>query len=189
VTRSLACVRGGICKDQAEGLIASVSAGWTPCAEANLFYPYFWFLFRCSTRTLFGESGLRVSCLIDARTHVGATTGAFELEHIGVPTDDIIEPRLDESEANRLAQRYVAYVVRNKRKALVAPKFEILEHSLVFKPFWIVKCTSGSKPPFRVMVDGISGGYHVLTSPGTRQSRQPIGWHHETMQQCESRRR
>jgi hypothetical protein len=162
VTRSLACVRGGIRKDQAEGLIASVSAGWTPCAEANLFYPYFWFLFRCSTRTLFGESGLRVSCLIDARTKAGATADAFEIEHIGVPAGDVIEPHLDEAEAKRLAERYVAYVVRNKRKALATPKLEVLEHALVFKPFWIVNCSNGTKPEFRVMVDGITGGFHVL---------------------------
>ena len=162
MTRSLACIHGGIGKEQAESLIASVSGGWTPCAEANLFYPYFWFLFRCSTRTLFGESGVRVSCLIDARTKAGATADAFELEHIGVPAGDVIESRLDEAEANRLAERYVAYVVRNKRKALATSKLEVLEHALVFKPFWIVNCSNGTKPEFRVMVDGITGGFHVL---------------------------
>ena len=145
--------------------------GWTPRAEASLFYPYFWFLFRVSTRTLFGECGLKVSCLIDARTQVGATADAFKLEQVGVPADDVIEPRLNEAEANRLAERYVAYVVRNKRKALVAPKSEMLEHSLVFKPFWIVKCTSDSKPAFRVMVDGITGAFHVLAPPATQLSR------------------
>jgi hypothetical protein len=167
----LARIRGGIGREQAESRIASLTHGWTPRAEASLCYPYFWFLFRVSTRTLFGESGLEVSCLIDARTHVGATAGAFELEHIGVPNDDVIEPRLQEAEANRLAQRYVAYVVRNKRKALVAPKFQILEHALVFKPFWIVKCTNGSKPAFRVMVDGITGAFHVLAPPAKHMSK------------------
>jgi hypothetical protein len=169
--RSLARIRGGIGREQAESRIASLSRGWTPRAEANVFYPYFWFLFRVSTRTLFGESGLKVSCLIDARTQVGATTDALDLERVGVPAEDVIEPRLHEAEANRFAQRYVAYVVRNKRKALVAPKFEILEHSLVFKPFWIVKCTNGSKPAFRVMVDGITGAFHVLAPPATQLSR------------------
>jgi hypothetical protein len=118
-----------------------------------------------------GESGLRVSCLVDARTKVGATADAFELEHVSVPTGDVVEPRLDEAEANRLAERYVAYVVRNKRKALVAPKLEVLEHALVFKPFWIVNCTNGSNPEFRLMVDGITGGFHALSSPTTRLSR------------------
>jgi len=162
VTRSLACIHGGIGKEQAESLIASVSDGWTPCAEANLFYPYFWFLFRCSTKTLFGESGLRVSCLIDARTRAGATADAFELENIGVPAGDVIEPQLDEAEANRLAERYVAYVMRNKRKALATSTLEVLDHALVFKPIWIVSCSNGTKPEFRVMVDGITGGFHAL---------------------------
>jgi hypothetical protein len=171
VTRSLACIRGGIRKEQAESLIASASAGWTPRAEARLFYPYFWFLFRCSTTTVFGESGLKVSCLIDARTKAGATADAFELERVSVPAGDVIEPRLDEAEANRLAERYVAYVVRNKRKALAAPKLEVLEHALVFKLFWIVNCTKGSEPEYRMMVDGITGGFHALSPPAQRLSR------------------
>jgi len=165
MTRSLARIRGSIGRERAEMLIAPVAGGWTPRTEACLFYPYFWFLFRCSTRTLFGETGLKVSCLIDAQTKVGATTDAFELEHVGVPAGDVIEPRLDEAEANRLAERYVAYVVRNRRKALVVPKLEVLEHALVFKPFWIVNCTNDSKPDFRVMVDGITGGFHALAPP------------------------
>ena len=171
MTRSLARIRGSVGRDRAERLIASRAGSWTPRAEACLFYPYFWFLFRFSAKTLFGETGLKVSCLIDARTKVGATADAFELEHVGVPAGDVIEPRLDEAEANRLAERYAAYVVRNKRKALVAPKLEVLEHALVFKPFWIVNCTNGSKPEFRLLVDGITGGFHALSPPTTRLSK------------------
>ncbi len=167
--QSLSRIRGGIGREQAESRIASLSRGWAPRTEASLFYPYFWFLFRVSTKTVFGESGLKVSCLIDARTRVGATADAFELEQVGVPAGDVIKPHLDEAEANRLAERYVAYVLRNKRKALAAPKIEMLEHSLVFKPFWIVKCSNSSKPAFRVMVDGVTGAFHVLAPP-TKQS-------------------
>ena len=170
MTRSLARIRGGVGRDRAERLIASVAGGWTPRVEACLFYPYFWFLFRFSAKTLFGETGLKVSCLIDALTKVGATADVFELDHVGVPAGDVIEPRLDEAEANRLAERYAAYVVRNKHKALVVPKLEVLEHALVFKPFWIVNCTNRTKPDFRVMVDGITGGVHVLSPPAARSS-------------------
>ena len=155
----------------AERLIASVAGGWAPRAEACLFYPYFWFLFRFSAKTLFGETGLKVSCLIDARTKVGATADAFELEHVGVPAGDVIDPRLDEAEANRLAERYAAYVVRYKHKALIAPKLEVLEQALVFKPFWIVNCCKGTEPNFRVMVDGITGRFHTLAPPTPRLSR------------------
>ena len=168
---TIARIRGDIDGERAERLIARVSEDWTPHTEARLFYPYFWFLFRCSTRTLFGETGLKVSCLIDAQIKVGATADAFEFEHVSVPAGDVIEPRLDEAEANQLAERYVAYVVRNKRKALVAPKLEVLEHALVFKPFWIVNCTNGSKPEFRLLVDGITGGFHALSPPARQLSR------------------
>ena len=169
--RSLARIRGGIGRERAESLIASASGDWTPRTQACVLYPYFWFLFRCSARTVFGESRLEVSCLIDARTQVGATADAFELEHVDVPAAEVTDPHLDEAEAERLAERYVAYVVRNKRKALVAPKLEVLQHALVFKPFWIVRCCNGSKPGFRVMVDGITGGFHVLSPPATRSAK------------------
>ena len=173
MTRSLARIRGSIGKERAERLIASRAGGWTPRAEACLFYPYFWFLFRFSAKTLFGETGLKVSCLIDALTKVGATADVFELDHVGVPAGDVIEPRLDEAEANRLAERYAAYVVRNKHKALVVPKLEVLEHALVFKPFWIVNCTNGTEPDFRVMVDGITGSFHTLAPTEPRVSSYP----------------
>jgi hypothetical protein len=170
MTRWLARIRGSIGSEGAERLIASVAGGWTPRTEACLFYPYFWFLFRFSAKTLFGETGLKVSCLIDGRTKVGATADAFELEHVGVPDGDVIEPRIEEAEANQLAERYVAFVLRNKRKALVAPRLEVLEHAIVFKPFWIVNCTNGSKPEFKMLVDGITGGFHALSSPTPRLS-------------------
>jgi hypothetical protein len=170
VTRSLASIRGRIGKERAEGLIASMAGDWTSRTEGRLFYPYYWFLFRCSTRTLFGESGLKVSCLIDARNRVGATADTFKTENVVVRADEVFASRVEETEAERLAKRYVAYVVRNKRKALVTPKLEVLEHDLVFKPFWIVHCSNDSQPGFRVMVDGVTGGFHVL-SPPARLSR------------------
>jgi len=52
MTRSLARIRGSIGRERAEMLIASVAGGWTPRTEACLFYPYFWFLFRCSSSNL-----------------------------------------------------------------------------------------------------------------------------------------
>ena len=168
--RAIARVRGSIGRERAERLIARVSGGWTPRAEARFFYPYFWFLFRCSAITVIGESGLKISCLIDGRTRLGATADAFELEHVAVPAAEVIAPRLEEGDARPLAERYVAYVLRNRRKALVAHKLEVVDRALVFKPFWILSCTNGSKPAFRVMVDGITGGHCALSPPPRRNT-------------------
>jgi hypothetical protein len=132
----------------------------------KLHYPYHWFLLRYSAKTMFGESALTVSCLIDGRTSVGATTDPFKVEQLIVAEDEIVDPRVDATEACRLAVRYTSYVVRNKRKALVTPRVDILDRAVVHKPFWIVRCTNGAKPDFRVMVDGITGGLHVLRPPG-----------------------
>jgi hypothetical protein len=164
MSRSISCINGGISQEGAERLVAAGSEDWTPRVQTKLHYPYHWFLMRYSAKTIFGESALRVSCLIDGRTRIGATTDAFEVEHATVHDDEVIEPRVGEAEACRLAERYTSYVVRNKRKALVTPRVEILDRAVVHKPFWVVRCANGSKPEFRVMVDGATGGMCVLGS-------------------------
>jgi hypothetical protein len=162
MSRSISCISGGISRERAERLVAAGSEEWMPRVHTKLHYPYHWFLMRFSAKTLFGESALRISCLIDGRTRAGATTDAFDVEHATVPDDEVIDARVDDLEACRLAERFTAYVVRNRRKALVTPKVDVLKRAVVHKPFWIVHCTNGSKPDFRVMVDGITGGLHVL---------------------------
>jgi hypothetical protein len=52
-------------------------------------------------------------------------------------------------------------LLRNKRRALVAPSVDVVASRLVYKPFWIVR----SEPAVRVLVDGVTGGFCPL--PGS----------------------
>jgi len=133
-----------------------------PRVAAKRYYPYHRVLIRYSARTLLGESALKISCIVDARTGVASTVDPFEIEEVEVAEDEVIIGVIGEAEARQITERYVAYVVRNRRKALVVPKTEVLEHGVVHRPFWIVRCEDGSTAPFRVLVDGITGGFHVL---------------------------
>lgn len=157
-------IRTAIGREEASAILESaapVSAG----VERRLFYPFHWFLLRCSTRTLLGRSAVRVSCLVDGRTGLCATTDPFELVELRISGNDVLDTKLPELDGRRVAERYVAYIVRGRRKALVRPELELLDGALVYKPFWVVCCTEGGATPFHVLVDGVTGRFHPLPVP------------------------
>jgi hypothetical protein len=162
VTVSLVCTPAAVDSAEAERLVAAASGDFTPRVTAGFYYPYHRFLIRHSTKTLLGESALKVSCLVDARTGVASTTDPFQIQQVEVDDQELIGEVIDGAEARRIAVRYVAYVVRNKRRALAVPKTEVTERGVVHKLFWIVSCEDDSKPDFRVMVDAATGAFQVL---------------------------
>ena len=163
----IATIAGDLGKEGVERLVRSTAPEGTVRAARKLYYPYFWLQLRAVATTYLGRSAVRLSCFVDSRTRLGATTDPFELEHIDPNERDIITPRVDESEAHRIAERYTGYVLRNRRRALVAPTIELLSCRMVHKPFWIVKCSRAHQPSFRVLVDGLTGGFHLLSSLST----------------------
>ncbi len=162
MTNDVVAIAGCLTSAQAEGVVASTSGEWTSRAGRKIYYPYFWFYLRYATRTLLGQSSVRLSCLVDTRTGLTSTADPFELERVDAKAGAVMEPRLAEDEALRIAYRYAASMVRNRRKALVVPEVTVLERCLVYKPFWIVDGTKRCKSSFRVLVDGVTGGFHVL---------------------------
>jgi hypothetical protein len=156
------CLPATVDRREAEAIVAGSSGEFSARVERRVFFPYHRLHFRCSARTLFGESAVKVLCLVDARTGVASTIDPFEMTEIDAPADELIDDRIDETDAREIAERYVGYVMRTKRKALIAPKTEVVEVGVIHKPFWIVRCTNGSKPSFRVLVDGVTGGFFVL---------------------------
>ena len=162
MTNDAMAIAGCLTSAQAEGVVASPSGEWTSRAQRKIYYPYFWFHLRYATRTLLGKSSVRLSCLVDTRTGLTSTADPFELERVDANVGAVMEPRLAEDEALRIAHRYGAYVVRNQRKALIVPEVTVLERCLVYKPFWIVDGARRCQSSFRVFVDGVTGGFHVL---------------------------
>ena len=162
MTNDVVAIAGCLTSAQAEGVVASASGEWTSRARSKIYYPYFWFHLRYATRTLLGYGSVRLSCLVDTRTGCASTTDPFELERVDANAGVVMEPRLAEGEALRIAHRYTAYAVRNRRKALVVPEVTVLERCLVYKPFWIIDGTQRCASSFRMLVDGVTGGFHVL---------------------------
>lgn len=155
-------VAGGIGRADVERLLRPAAPDANVRVDRRLYYPYYWVQIRYAATTLFGRSALRVSCFIDARRGVGATTDSFELERVDADARDVLTLRIDEADARGAAERYAGYVVRNRRRALIAPSVDVVSCRIVHKPFWVVTC---SPPvPLRALVDGITGGIHPLSA-------------------------
>ena len=149
--------------------------------ERRLFYPFLFVSLRCSTRTLLGENAMRVACLVDARTRLCATVDPFELEELVVSQGEILEATLDELDGCHIAERYVAYVLRRRHKALASTKVEVFETALVYKPFWVVSCAEEDSRRFRVLVDGVTGGFHPIPVKESRaEASDPPEHKHES---------
>ena len=162
MTNDVVAIAGCLTSSQAESMVASTSDEWTSHARKKIYYPYFWFHLRYTTRTVLGEGSVRLSCLVDTRTGLPSTADSFDLERVEANTEAVMEPRLDQDEALRIAHRYATYILQNRRKALVVPKMMVLERCLIHKPFWIVGGTKRRQASFHVLVDGVTGGFHVL---------------------------
>lgn len=168
MTRRIQVMAGGLARGDVERRVEEASPGWRAETEREIYYPYHWFVLRYAASTLFGKSASLVSCVVDARTRIAATTDLFELawmEPDPLAVSTIAEPRVAATDAATIARRYATYVMRNRRKALVAPRVDCLERGLVYKPMSIVRGSRAGEPSFRVLVDRMNGAFHVLSSP------------------------
>ena len=144
---------------------ATISRARTPPAVTGyrkLYYPYDWTLFRYRTRTWLGRTALKVSCLVDRRTRVCSTADPFPTADV-VPGDALVlNPRISRNTATALARRYAAHAVRQKHKAFVLPRVEVVERQSVYKPFWVVDCRPQNGRPQTLLFDGVTGAYCAL---------------------------
>jgi len=76
----IAVIAGDLGKEGVERLVQSTAPEHTVRAERKLYCPYFWLQLRYGAHTFLGKSAVRLSCFVDSRTRIGATTDPFELE-------------------------------------------------------------------------------------------------------------
>ena len=157
-SNSIRAIVSAVGPDDAEDIVRTAAEGGVVSASRKLFYPYYALAFRYTASTFIGPSTWTVACLVDSLTGLGATADPFELEALEPDLRDVVAPRLDAHEAERVARRYTGYVQRNRRRALMSPAIDIVSCRVVYKPFWVVlHDTIGS-----VLVDGVTGGFYPL---------------------------
>ncbi len=160
-------ISGGLERGEVERRIAGASPGWKVEIEREIYYPYHWVLLRYAASTLLGKSAVPIWVVVDARTRIAATTDPFELapvEREQLKTTTIVDPQVPATDAVGIAQRYAAYVMRNRHKALVVPQVDLLEQDLVYKPMSTVRLSREGEQSFRVLVDAMSGAFHALST-------------------------
>ncbi len=159
---------------QAHAVASGVMYGGTPQSAREVHYPYFWYRLRATATTLFGESSIDLSCLVDGRTGRLATSDLHAVSQRMVPEDDVLGSVVDEQEAAEAVKRYLPHVLLTGRRWLHQRDVDIPHGLLVHKPFWVM---SGAAET--ILVDGVTGLIHPLAAPTTprrprtREPRQP----------------
>jgi hypothetical protein len=149
-------IRGEIDAVEAERLANASSPTFVSGKTRPIFYPYYWLSFRETVETFVGASSIRISCLVDGRRGLTATSDAFEIELRGAGARDVLPCAIAEEEAMERGRRFVRHAPRARLRALVASRREELGRGLVYKPFWVVSGVS-ERVPSSVLVDGVTG--------------------------------
>jgi hypothetical protein len=160
--QTITAVKQHISSQQAALLVQSAAGDFVAQVQKKIYYPYFWFYFRCSVKILKWEHPMRVSCLVDRINKEAATSSLFEREEVEVEEENILEEELARDEAYKMAETYVVHASIHKMRSILFPKQELMEEAAVYKPFWLVKCSHPRKGHFRVIVDAGTGKLQVL---------------------------
>ena len=150
-------------ENDAKNIVAKHSEGYSVQVQKMIYYPYYWFLFSFTVKTLFGKSrDIKASCMVDLINNHAATTDAFNSQETVVLKDNVLENDFNEEDAYKTARTYLTHSSIHNMKVLFAPDSEIIEKQLVYKPFWIVKCTNRERHTFKVIVDAVTGKFQLL---------------------------
>ncbi len=156
-------IRGFLSSNDALTVIKPFIENYIPKSQKMVFYPYYWVFFHYTVNTIIGKSRIiEASCLVDMINNIASTTDRFEKENIEAVSENILTPSIPEKEAFKSARTYLIHASILKRKALLVPNVQVMQEELIYKPFWIIKCTNRTRENFNVMVDAVSGKYQIL---------------------------
>ncbi len=159
----IAAIAHDIEQNEAKNIVLKHSEQHSVQVQKIIYYPYHWFLFSYTIKTLFGKSrSIKASCLVDLINNHAATTDKFDLCDIEVLKDCVLEHDYNRDEAFKTAKTYLTHASIHNSRVLFAPDSEIIEERLVYKPFWIVKCTNRERHSFKVIVDAVTGKFQLL---------------------------
>jgi hypothetical protein len=164
--QTITAVKQYISSEQAAMLVQSGAGDFVAQVQKKIYYPYFWFYFRCSVKILIWEHPMRVSCMVDRINKEASTSSLFEREEVEAEEENILEGSLTREEAYKLAQTYVVHASIHKMRSILFPTQELMEEAAVYKPFWLVKCSHPRKGSFRAIVDGGTGKLQTLKNEG-----------------------
>lgn len=128
----------------------------------KIYYPYYHVEMQAESHILGKKISGKIACLIDLIE--GAETLISEeprVEKIEVERQIVITPKLTNEGLLRKAENFLSQSISHKMKVLLVPKLTLLTERVLYRPFWLVNCTSRNET-FQLLVEGISGHYHPL---------------------------
>ncbi len=156
-------IKRSLSSDEAVTIIQPFIENYIPKSQKMVFYPYYWVFFHYTVSTIIGKSRImEASCLVDMINNIASTTDRFEKENIEAVSENILTASISEKEAFNSARTYLTHASILKRKALLVPDVQVIQKELIYKPFWIIKCTNRTRENFNIMVDAVSGKYQTL---------------------------
>lgn len=150
---------------EAESRVLAHLPGWRCVSARLLHHPYAGFVFgieqRAAGRRLRGE----MHVLVDLRSGATATSDPWPAPvAAGDVRPDGPEPVVDPGDARHSARQCVVRTVLHRRLSLRQPRIDLLT-SLVplYKPNWLLSLRADRSPePVTILVDALTGGYHVV---------------------------
>lgn len=142
---------------QARAIASLVMDGGIPQNAREVHYPYYWYRLRATAGTLLGESTIDLSCLVDGRTGLLATSDLLTVCRRIVPQDDVLGSIVGEPEAEEAVRRYLPHVLLTGRRWLHHRNVDLRNGLLVHKPFWVMGGAAET-----ILVDGVTGLVHPL---------------------------
>lgn len=128
-----------------------------------IYYPYYRIDISVKTRVLTHKIDSKLSCLIDMVHGVEAITGEVnDKEEILVEDSTVLQPVLQHKEAKLKAIEYARHTVIQTTKLLQLPKLTSQTEEFFYKLFWVVRCSNKKNESFYLLMDSISGAFHLL---------------------------
>ena len=159
---NIVTIKQNITEKHALEVVKSRSKDLFPVMHSKVYYPYYWFHFSCTVKTLLGSKSIKASCLTDLCRNQAFTTDYFEKENLEEDSTLIVQDKYSECEAYKTARTYVVHSSIHLMKALLLPEVSLIEKERVYKLFWLVECQQQRSALFLILVDSTTGKYEIL---------------------------
>ena len=150
-------IRGSFNATDALCVVASLTGEADAAVEKEVIYPYYCFDANCSAPAAAGRKAVSVFCLVDAVNGLGATADSFELGQETVKASKLMETRIDDDHALRIARRTVTHRLGKSFRTIADFDVTLKPRGLVHKRFWVVRTSEA-----RLLVDSTTAGWLPL---------------------------
>ncbi|MBN2048911.1 MAG: hypothetical protein JW760_00590 [Spirochaetales bacterium] len=166
MSKDVHVISPNIDRNKAAGLLSAYSGSFLPQVQRLIYYPYLWIHYLYSVKTFLGHRSIRAYILVDLVHNIASTADAFEHTLLSTEEESLIRAKTSVEDARKTAETYLLHSAIHKMKTLLLPSAVVQEEQVIYKPFWIVRCSDRRRRTFHILVDGITGKHEILNLQG-----------------------